>query len=129
MTWEQRFDGLSRLITDKKLAFEEIVRGYSEGEGIAKIRKRLEPVVGGIKASAQRIARTEGMRVAEAMQRSTWSNLGDMMVGAQVIAVLDERTRPEHATRNGRIYYRQPAIGQRSMAELPDLPDARTAGA
>lgn len=123
-TWEQRFDGLSSLITNKRIAFNEIASGFAEGENIAQIRRRLEPVVGGIKASAQRIARTEGMRIAEHVQRSTWDAFGDMMTGAQVVAVLDERTRPEHATRNGRIYYRNPPAGQKSMAELPDLPDA-----
>lgn len=122
--WETRFDRLSKLINDKKLAFNEIVTGYSQGENIDALQKRLEPVVGGIKASARRIARTEGSRIAEQIQRRTWDELGDMMVGVQILAVLDERTRPEHATRNGRIYYRRPGPGQKSIAELPDLPDA-----
>jgi len=124
VSWEKRFDGLSKLINDKKLAFNEIVTGYNQGENIDGLQKRLEPLVGGIKASARRIARTEGSRIAEQIQRRTWDDLGDMMVGVQIIAVLDERTRPEHATRNGRIYYRRPGPGQKSIGELPDLPDA-----
>ena len=121
--WEERFDSLSKLITDKRAAMAELITGYADGEGIQKLKKRLEPLVGGIKSAAQRIARTEGMRVAENMQRESWGPLGDMMVGVQIIAVLDERTRPEHATRNGTIFYRQPTGQQKSMAELPDLPD------
>lgn len=123
ISWEDRFELLSRLIIDKKLAFNEIVYGFSQGENITQLRKRLDPLVGGIRASAQRIARTEGMRIAERMQRRAWDGLGDMMTGAQIIAILDERTRPEHATRNGTIYYKNPGPGQKSMAELPDLPD------
>ena len=121
--WRERFDRLSRLIHDKKIAFNEIAQAFSEGESVRGIRQRLEPVVSGIRASAQRIARTEGMRISEQMQRRAWDGLGDMMTGAQVVAVLDENTRPEHATRNGTIYYRSPRPGQKSMAELPDLPD------
>lgn len=122
--WEDRLESLSRRISDKQIAFGEIVRGYSEGEGVSAIKKRLEPLVGGIKASAQRIARTEGMRVAETMQRRAWEPISDMMTGVQIIAVLDANTRPEHATRNGEIYYNAPRGNQKSIAELPDLPDA-----
>jgi SPP1 gp7 family putative phage head morphogenesis protein len=122
--WEGRLDSLSGQITNSRALIGELVTGYSDGEGVAALKKRIEPLVGGIKSSAQRIARTEAMRVAEAMQREAWEPLGDMMIGAQIIAVLDERTRPEHATRNGQIYYKNPAGAQRSMAELPALPDA-----
>jgi SPP1 gp7 family putative phage head morphogenesis protein len=122
--WRDRLESLSQRISDKQIAFDQIVQGYSEGEGITQIRRRLEPLVGGIRSSAQRIARTEGMRIAENTQRKAWEGLGDMMVGAQVLAVLDARTRPEHSTRNGQIYYKAPKAGQKSMAELPDLPDA-----
>lgn len=123
-SWSERFDSLSGLISDKKLAFSEIAYWYSQGESISGLKKRIKPLVDGVSASAQRVARTEGMRIAERMQRRSWDELGDMMVGVQVIAVLDERTRPEHATRNGIIYYKNPKPGQKSMADLPDLPDA-----
>jgi SPP1 gp7 family putative phage head morphogenesis protein len=122
--WAERLETLSGLITNKRGLIGELITGYSDGEGIAALKKRIEPLVGGIKASAQRIARTEAMRVAEAMQRQAWEPLGDLMIGAQVIAVLDERTRPEHATRNGQIYYKNPTGSQRPMSQLPDLPDA-----
>ena len=121
--WEARLDSLSSNITDKQIAFDTLVKGFSDGENIAQVKKKLEPLVGGIKASAQRIARTEGMRVAEDVQRKSWEGLGDMMIGAQIIAVLDENTRPEHATRNGQIYYRNPRGNQKSIDQLPDLPD------
>lgn len=121
--WEARLDSLSRKITDKQALLNQTIDAYAVGENIQQIKKRLEPLVGGIKSSAQRIARTEAMRVAEHMQRQTWDALGDMMDGAQIIAVLDENTRPEHATRNGTIYYRYPRGGQKGMDAMPDLPD------
>jgi SPP1 gp7 family putative phage head morphogenesis protein len=121
--WEERFQSLSGLITNGRALLNQMIRGYADGENLQQIAKRVEPLVGGIKASARRIARTEGMRVAERMQRRSWEPLGDLMVGVQIIAVLDERTRPEHATRNGTVYYNSPKPGQKSIAELPDLPD------
>lgn len=121
--WEDRFSALSKKITDNEGAFKAIVDGFSDGDNVAAIRKRLLPIVGGIKASAQRIARTEGLRVAERIQRRSWDELGDMMSGVQILAVLDENTRPHHSSRNGKIYYRNPSAGQLSMTELPDLPD------
>jgi len=122
--WEARLDSLSQKITDKQAVLDQLIDGYASGESPAQLKKRVQPLVDGIQSSAKRIARTESMRVAETMQRQTWDALGDMMVGAQVIAVLDERTRPEHATRNGRVYYRNPRGNQLPMSELPDLPDA-----
>jgi len=122
--WEDRFANLSRLITDKRALFVQLVSGYAEAENLQQLKKRVLPLVDGIQASAKRIARTEGMRVAEQMQRKSWAPLGDMLAGAQIIAVLDERTRPEHATRNGTIYYANPKGNQKGMQELPDLPDA-----
>ena len=121
--WEERFGALSKKITDNRALFSELVTGYSDGENLQQLSKRVEGLVDGIKSSAKRIARTEGMRVAERIQRRSWEPLGDIMTGAQVIAVLDERTRPEHATRNGQVYYKNPRAGQKSMSELPDLPD------
>lgn len=122
--WEDRFASLSRLISDGRAVLNQMIRGYADGENLQQLTKRIEPLVGGIKASARRIARTEGMRVAENMQRRSWEPLGDLMVGVQILAVLDERTRPEHATRNGTVYYKHPKPGQKSIAQLPDLPDA-----
>lgn len=121
--WEDRFAALSRLINDSRALFSELVTGYAAGENLQGLKKRALDLVGGVQSSAKRIVRTEGMRVAETIQRRSWEPLGDLMIGAQVIAVLDERTRPEHATRNGQVYYKEPKAGQKSISELPDLPD------
>lgn len=122
--WEQRFDSLSGIISSQRSLFAELVRGYSSGEGIGALQRRIEPLTAGVTSSAKRIARTEASRIAEHMQRRSADALGDMVDGMQIVAVLDARTRPEHATRNGQVYYRNPRSGQLSMSDLPDLPDA-----
>jgi SPP1 gp7 family putative phage head morphogenesis protein len=121
--WKERLTDLSRLITSKELAFNELVQGFSDGENVKELRKRLELIVGGVTSAAQRIARTEGMRIAEQINRQSWDAISDLMTGVQIIAVLDENTRPEHATRNGRIYYKDAKDGQPTISQLPDLPD------
>lgn len=123
ISWQGRFEQLSRRITDLDRMSQELIVGYANGENLQQLKKRALPLVEGIQASAKRIVRTEGLRIAEQVQRRSWDGLGDMMVGAQVLAVLDQNTRPEHAARNGTIYYEQPKPGQKSMAELPMLPD------
>jgi len=123
ISWQGRFERLSSKITDLDRMSQELIVGFANGENLQQLKKRALPLVQGIQASAKRIVRTEGLRIAEQVQRRSWAGLGDMMVGAQVLAVLDQNTRPEHAARNGTIYYEKPTAGQKSMAELPMLPD------
>ncbi|HHK41768.1 MAG TPA: hypothetical protein ENJ50_05050, partial [Planctomycetaceae bacterium] len=127
VNWAERLDRLSSQIPNKQIAFNELVRGYADGENLQKLKSRIKPLVSGIESAAKRVARTEGMRVAEQMQRKSWDDLGDMFDGAQIIAVLDVNTRPHHATRNGTIYYKDAdkanGTTRKTMAELPDLPD------
>ena len=47
------------------------------------------------------------------------AQLGDLVAGWQVHATLDERTRPEHAARNGTIYWLHPKAGQKGVGEMP----------
>lgn len=121
--WQERFDTLSGKITDRRAMLDQLVTGFSDGGNVTQLRKNIQPLVSGIRSSAQRIARTEGLRIAEQVQRREWDSLGDMMTGVQVLAVLDENTRPHHAARNGTIYHKDPKGGQKGMNDLPDLPD------
>lgn len=121
VSWQERLRGLSKLFVSARGVLNEVVSGFAEAENISQIAKRLEPMVQGVKHSARRIARTEGMRVAEQVQRRTWDQFGDMQIGAQLIEVMDERTRPTHRLRNGTVYYKN---GTPPLSEMPDLPDA-----
>lgn len=124
IAWQERIETLSKKVTNNTALFNQITQVYADGASVAKIRQSIEPLVSGIRSSAQRIARTEGCRIANRIQRQSWDDLGDMFGGVQILAVLDENTRPHHATRNGTIYRQNPGPGERPLAELPDLPDA-----
>jgi len=104
----------------------ELSIGLAAGENVDGLRARLQPLAGGLAYKAQRIARTEAGRVAERASREAIGGLGDLIQGMQVVAVMDEWTRPEHAARNGRVYLRRADGVYRDDAgnPLPDLPDA-----
>lgn len=123
-TWQQRFTGLSKLMTSPDAVAQELVSGFAAGEAVEAMRRRVQPLVQGIQASARRIARTEGCRIAETVQRRSWGQIGDMMRGAQILAVLDQNTRPEHAARNGKVFFNSAADGEPTIDQLPSLPDA-----
>lgn len=122
-SWRERLAVLSRKVTDVDQVSQQMAVGFSEGESQSEIRQRIKPLVSNIVSSTKRIVRTEGLRIAERMQRESWEALGDMMIGAQILAVLDQNTRQEHALRNGRVYFREPTGDQFALADIPLLPD------
>jgi len=119
----------SRLWTSvAKLQIEsQLTAGLAAGENVEQLTKRIRSVTSALAWQARRIARTEGRRALERdhLDRTT-DTLGDMIQGIKIQAVLDNRTRPEHAARNGKMYYRQPDGSYRDEAGLPapELPDA-----
>jgi SPP1 gp7 family putative phage head morphogenesis protein len=126
LTWQERFASLSRKIASPEALAQQLITGYAQGENLQELTRRVAPLVESIQSSARRIARTEGLRVAESIQREAWSDLdeGNMLLGVQILAVLDQNTRPEHAARNGTIYFKNAADGRPPISELPHLPDA-----
>jgi len=121
-TWEQRLEGATRTSATPAQLASVVAQGVAQGKSQREIAKDLLPVVDGVRSSARRIARTESLRVAGAIQERAWDGLGDMMIGLQIRATLDDRTRPEHRLRNGTIYYREPKAGQESMDYMPHPP-------
>ena len=110
----------------EQVGIEEWLAGAAEGEGLNVLRKRILPLVDGIRYKAQRIVRTEGRRVAERANMTAYEQCGDLIGSMQIIATLDARTRPAHAIRHGKMYDKQ-ADGTYQAADgevLPDLPDA-----
>lgn len=111
-----------------KMSIEsQLVTGYTQGETVEQVTQRIRSVTSSRSWIARRIARTEGRLVLERDHLTrTLRAAGDMIVGLQIHAVLDDRTRPEHRARNGRVYRRQ-ADGRyvSDTGEVaPDLPDA-----
>lgn len=121
VAWPERIRALSRLVEPGKVA-TAIVAGVGEGLNPQQIYKEVLPLVdGGVKSSARRIARTESLRVANEMQREMYKDIDDLVVGIQIVASLDERTRPHHVLRNGTVYWKDGRSPR--VEELPVLPD------
>lgn len=104
----------------------ELTAGLAAGENVDKLRVRLRPLTDGLGYKAQRIARTEGARLAHRANQETYAAMGDAVQAQTIVAVMDEHTRPEHALRNGRTYQRREDGTYRDAAGnvMPDLPDA-----
>jgi SPP1 gp7 family putative phage head morphogenesis protein len=119
--WAKRIASLTRLALPGVLA-AAIARGTLELKTPYELAREIRPLVQGVQVSARRIARTECLRIAHTVQMDTYEKLGDMVIGYQVHAVLDSRTRPAHRERDGFIFYKNPKPGQRPMSECPKPP-------
>jgi len=119
--WEDRMAALTALAAPQSLA-ALIAQGVQASETPEQIARRIRPAVQGVQTSARRVARTESLRVAHVAQMETYERLGDLVVGYQIHATLDGNTRLEHRRRDGTIYYRRPAAGQKGMHEMPRPP-------
>lgn len=122
MTWEQRLDSATKTSATPEQLARIVGEGVSSGKTAREIAKELLPVVDGVRSSARRIARTESLRIVHETQFEAWQGLGAMIAGYQIHATLDQRTRPEHAARNGHIYYVEPKEGQSGLDECPHPP-------
>jgi hypothetical protein len=69
-----------------------------------------------------RVVMAEGVRAAHHVQVATWEQLGEVVVGYQVNAIRDQRTRPAHLARHGTVYYRNPRRGQLGFDQMPHPP-------
>lgn len=96
--------------------------GIASGKSNREVAAELRPIFDGSRTRATRAARTYGLYVSNAVQHETHEQLGDMVVGYQVHSVGGENARHNHALRSGRIYYRNPAPGQPSFAQMPSAP-------
>jgi SPP1 gp7 family putative phage head morphogenesis protein len=119
--WTERLRSETKLAAPDAIA-NILAAGFAAGLGPRAIAQQLQPVVGDVSATARRIARTEGMRVAHAIQWEANQAIASMTLGHQVHAQLDQNTRPLHRIRNGNIYYADPKPGQRGYDEMPHPP-------
>ncbi len=114
----------TRLAAPERLA-AIIGAGYAAGQTQQEIARVLLPAVDGVRVSARRVARTEGLRIAHATNMAAHEALGELVIGYQMHATLDSRTRPAHAARDGLTWRKD--SGQTMQAALrmegPTLPD------
>lgn len=118
-TWAERLADLSRKVANPERLANELVTSIALGEPQGELVKRVDKLVGPLHGTSKMIARNEAARVAEAANKESWQALGELQAGVQVIAVLDERTRPEHAARSGRIYWNE---GTPNVRDAPNPP-------
>jgi len=130
-TLKQRLSSRLWSDSDKAVIQSQLTTGLAKGETVEELTDRLSSALDTIDWKARRIARTEARR---ALERDNFERtneiLGDMIVAYRIQAVLDDRTRPAHRQRDGRIYRRQPDGSYRSrrgelLPELPDAPNCR----
>lgn len=119
--WHQRLTSSTKLASPEVLA-EKIATGVLLGKSHQQIMKDVLPAVEGVRTTARRIARTEGMRVMAAVQMDAHEALGDLVIGYRINATLDGNTRPEHRARDGTIYYAEPGPGQLGYDVMPHPP-------
>lgn len=120
-SWTARLAAQTRLATPTDLA-NTITMGAMAGEDPKRLAQRILPVVQNNRVSARRIARTEAIRMSTESTLGMYEGMGDLVIGYQIHALLDWRTRPHHAARHGTIYYREPKPNQPSMKDMPRPP-------
>lgn len=120
-TWHQDLSQATQLAQPDQWA-NLFVAGYSRGLNPREIAKQILPAVQQVKSTARRVARTYGVQVAHAVQMQAHEQLGDLIIGYQVHALLDQHTRPWHAHRSGTIYYKEPTGDQKGYAQMPHPP-------
>ncbi|MBY0523446.1 MAG: phage head morphogenesis protein [Gemmataceae bacterium] len=120
-TWTQALDKATQLADPARWA-HAVASGFAAGQTPRQIAQALQPVVQGVQSSARRIARTYGMQIAHRGQMEAHAQVDDLIIGYQVHALLDQHTRPEHAHRNGTIYYKTPGAGQLGLDQCPHPP-------
>lgn len=120
-SWTARMAAQTRLASPQELA-NTLTMGALAGEDPKRLAQRILPVVQNVRTSARRIARTESIRMSTESTLEMYEGMGDLVIGYQIHALLDWRTRPHHAARHGTIYYRDPAPNQPSMKDMPRPP-------
>ena len=120
-SWQQEMGQATRLASPETVA-SGIAQAFAAGQNWREIAKTIRPSLQGVQSSARRVARTFGMQVAHEMQMRSHAQLGDMVIGYQIHALLDQHTRSWHAARSGTIYYAKPGIGQKGYYQMPNPP-------
>lgn len=119
---EPWLQSLKRGETDPDTLSRVVGMGFAEGKTPQQIAKDLLPAVNNSRVAARRAARTGSMYVAHQVQHRAWDGLGDLSIGFQVHATMDQHTRPAHAARNGQVYYKEPKAGQLGLDAMPHPP-------
>jgi hypothetical protein len=103
---------------------------FSGASAVADLKNRTKGLLDtneGINYKAKRIARTEGSRVAEAAQRRSWRQVGDIIKGIRAWTAGDSKVRDSHQPWHRKLYYRSgggSTFIARDGERLPEFPAA-----
>lgn len=123
----QRLAGATLRFNPDRIA-DTFAASYAQGKSQREIAKDLLPAFNGLRVSAARTARTYGLAVAGEINRRVDDQLGDLSVGVQVHATLDQwtRTNPDflknHRARDGTIFHKHPGPGEYGLDKAPKPP-------
>lgn len=123
--WKGRMKKWSKKITDYDKVAEQIADGLTRGLKFETIVNRIKGSVQGYAASARRIVRTESARIENVLMERTFETFAEIIIGFQIVNPLDERTRPTHRQRAGKIYWKKGRPNADDRPELPDAPNCR----
>jgi SPP1 gp7 family putative phage head morphogenesis protein len=130
-SWTERIASLSRLAPAEVLA-SVVANGMAAGKSQREIAREIRPHVDGVRSSAARIARTEGLRCLHALQQHAHDQIDDIIAGYQIHSVLDQNVRPAHRLRNGAVWMKNSGQSKQEALHLengadqpPDGPNCR----
>lgn len=106
LDWETRLKSWDKKSRDS--IRKAVLRGFSEGESVPQVRKRIENAVAMPRYAAQRIARTEGCRIGNAAGQEALDSLGDFVTAYRYRCQMTRHSREPHKALNGVIYKRTP---------------------
>lgn len=121
--WKTRMRKWSSKVTNLDKVAEIIAEGKARGWKLETIVNKVKPFVQNYAASARRLVRTEIAALENKQLEKTFEVFDDVIAGYQIINPLDERTRPTHAIRAGRIYWKDERK-KYTASMRPSLPDA-----
>src|SRR5262249_33205263 len=96
--------------------------GPADRKDGAPVAAEVRPLMEGSRMRGRRAARTFAQAAATRGGIDVWARFGSRVLGYQVFAVLDARTRPAHRARDGTQYFVDPKPGEKGLDECQQPP-------
>jgi hypothetical protein len=121
-TWQEQLARATSLASPQVLA-PILTQGYAAGKTRAQIAQDLLEALDGVRSSAQRVARTEGLRMAHSMAMDANKEIDELVIAYQIHATPGPNSRPWHQARSSTVYYKEPAGDQKGYMQMPRPPE------
>lgn len=121
-TWLEQLTRATSLTNPMELG-EVLTTGYAAGKTRAELVQDLMQIMDGPRSAAERVARTESLRIAHSLNMAANDEIDDLIMGYQIHATPGPNSRSWHQKRSGTIYYKEPGSGQKGLAQMPSPPE------